>query len=62
MTVNATEKFDTQHQQTNTIATEWHCPWHCPFITRLIHQGRENIASRPLKIIAISIIFCGNLH
>jgi hypothetical protein len=25
-------------------------------------QGRENIASRPLKIIAISVIFCGNLH
>jgi hypothetical protein len=24
------------------------------------HQGRENIASCPLKIIAISIIFCGN--
>jgi hypothetical protein len=27
-----------------------------------MHQGRENIASRPLKIIAISVIFCGNLH
>jgi hypothetical protein len=26
------------------------------------HQGREISASRPLKIIAISIIFCGNLH
>jgi hypothetical protein len=26
------------------------------------HQQRENIASHPLKIIAISIIFCGNLQ
>jgi hypothetical protein len=26
------------------------------------HQGRENIASHPLKIIAISVIFCGNFQ
>jgi hypothetical protein len=27
-----------------------------------MHQERQNIASHPLKIIAISIIFCGNFQ
>jgi hypothetical protein len=35
------------------LASEW---------TYELHQGRENIASGPLKIFAISVIFCGNLH
>jgi hypothetical protein len=31
-------------------------------LSQSVHQGRENIASHPLKLFAISIIFCGNFQ
>jgi hypothetical protein len=38
------------------------CFWGWLIAEVAAHQGRENIASRPLKIIAICIILCGHFQ